>query len=223
MEAENNGGVAPRKSNDRHRGTQIRLAVPLSNLDLIRAHRRVFEGTENNLFYLLMIAPSSLRDEYPASMPTKLEGMLTEKFEALARMDEHVSKHLTENNAEMGEAAGAEKVQMSIRTRLAKQYADLWVKCDETLLKIDTAWLHGFVTDAKRGEYVASVIKQVNKFWTQTSGEYRSIQRLLVERRKRSGQTPATDSTEVDEQNPSEAQPVPDITSDPVEQGLKAA
>jgi hypothetical protein len=224
MEAENNGGVVPRKSNDRQRGTQIRLAVPLSNLDLIRAYRRVFDGTENNLYYLLMVAPSSLRDEYPTSMPTKLESMLTEKFEALSRMNDHVSKLLTDNNAEMGEPAGAEKVQMSVRTRLAKQYADLWAKCDETLLKIDSAWLYGYVTDAKRSEYVASVIKQVNKFWTQTSAEYRGIQRLLVERRKRNGQSATSEeNAEIADPRPSEVQPVLETPSDPVERGLKAA
>lgn len=227
MEPENNGQAPARRSNERMRGTHIKVPLLLTNPDLIKAYAKVYATTENNLYYITMIAPGSLRDDYPPNAMARIEEQLTLKFEALVRLDEHVIRLLEAAGAPMGESAGSEKMQISIRTRVAKRYVDLWAKCDDTLMKVDTAWLHGLITDEKRGEFLASVVKQVNKFWTETSADFRSMQRKSQERRGRSAK--ATGSSEPGRPEAAGDDPAKDphdradLVIDEAARGLKAA
>lgn len=221
MEQENNGQAQVR-NNERMRGTQVKTTLSLTNPEMIRAFNKVFKGTENNLFYMLRIAPGSLREDYPKNTSERITQQLDEKFDSLKRLQEHVERMLTAADAEMGESAGSEKIEVSFRTPAGKRYVDLWKACDATLMLVDTAWLHGLITDEKRGEYVSSVVKQVNKFWTQTSSEFRSFQRKVQERRNKAGGAENHPEGQESASDSEESEPASNVLK-ASEHGLKAA
>lgn len=168
------------------RGTQVTIPVPLSNANLVFQFKRLYEDMDAHLYYITMLAPSVLRDAYPSGLRAQIDALITERLEALDKTFAFATDILTTNELPPGEPAGDEGLTASFRTPTAKRIIDLFIRCEETCRLVDTAWLHGHLTDTKHAETLSSIKRHINVVNTKIGTTYRNLMDI-ANKRKREG------------------------------------
>lgn len=150
------------------KGTHTTHLMRLSNPAIMLTCKRTYPQTDSRLYFALLVAPPSLRDESgtPSEQCQAARQMIENSVNKCSdKIDEEIArltKLLDSNGIALGEGSGFDEMNFEVHTPLSKKFLQCFDRADYFMRLLDSLWIESVLDDDQRQAAEKKIRKILN-------------------------------------------------------------